>query len=338
MKLKDYILDHRYFILIYVLGWLLLEGILMLFYSPQALLIFSSFVFCMIGLILFFYDYFRKHSFYKQLFDILTPLDKKYLINEMIHRPTFLEGKYFYDSYEQILKSMNDEIHTHQRLSEEFKRYIELWIHEIKIPISTIQLVCFNHPSESTRKIKQQIKTIENDVDQVLYYVRSEVPEKDYHMGHYDLKEIVEESIRQHKDLLILNHMHIEIQVDHQMIQTDKKWLLFMLGQIISNAIKYKKDKNPHLIFTMKTTNNKVELTIEDNGIGISPSDLPRVFEKSFTGENGESRGYSTGMGLYLCKKLCLSLNHHITIESSWHHWTKVKITFYYEEPYVTLQ
>ena len=228
---------------------------------------------------------------------------------------------------------MTDTVEQQIRKNGEFKRYIETWIHEIKIPIASTNLILFNHREDMERRMKEQIRRIESYVEQVLYYLRGEVPEKDYCIGGYGLKEIVQSTVRDNKDSLILNGFSVLVELRDEKVYTDRKWLQFMLGQILSNAVKYAaEDERKIRIFTKKVQSSEnssgeagIWLWIEDNGIGITEKDLPRIFEKSFTGDNGRS---STGMGLYICRRLCEELGHKILAESEPGKYTRIGILF----------
>lgn len=327
MNWLSYAKDHRVHFLLGFLFFLLMEGILFLFHASLVMQIFLFFLLFLMAIFIILYDYFRCREFYLDFEKKLKALEEKYLLLEMITRPSFLEGKLFYDSLQEITKAMNDEIESHIRLNEEFKQYINTWVHEIKLPIATMKLIVHNNKGEFSRKLQTQIKRIDNDVEQVLYYIRSEVPEKDYRIQKYPLKPMIDLVIRENKDSLILEHFSIENKVSTIEVLTDKKWFLFILEQIISNAIKYAKDtKRSILFYTQVLEKDMVKLIIEDHGIGIQKGDLPRIFEKSFTGKNGHNLQYSTGMGLYLCKKMCMELGHSLEAESEYGSYTKISI------------
>ena len=166
------------------------------------------------------------------------------------------------------------------------------------------------------------------DVEQVLYYIRSEVPQNDYSISSCSLREIVEDTVRENKDSLILNQFSVTVDVGEQYVYTDRKWLAFILGQIISNSVKYCREKQRMIrFFTEEDAKGNVILWTEDNGWGVDSADLPRIFEKSFTGKNGR-RLSSTGMGLYICSRLCGELGHRITARSEAGEYTIMGITF----------
>lgn len=203
-----------------------------------------------------------------------------------------------------------------------------MWIHEVKLPIASTTLILHNNKPDANKKIKEQINRIENYLEQVLYFVRSENLEKDYLIRIYNLEEIINKVIRKNKDSLLLKRISIEIGDIDKFILSDSKWLEFIINQIVSNSIKYSKESNVKIKFNSNSTKDFTILEIEDNGIGINEKDINKVFDKSFTGENGRNISNSTGMGLYLVNKLCTKLGHKITIESELDKFTKVSIYF----------
>ena len=158
--------------------------------------------------------------------------------------------------------------------------------------------------------------------------MRSENTEKDFAISEIDLKEVVRNVSIKNKDDLLENNVLFETDLKAKNVNTDKKWLEFILNQIINNSIKYKKDKESIIKIESSETKDKVILKIYDNGIGIPEKDLKRVFEKSFTGTNGRNKAKSTGMGLYIIKNLCNKLGHKIYIESEENKYTKVILEF----------
>ena len=328
MNLKDYIKDKIVYILMYIVLLITILFLLYMFRVPTTLIISVTSVMLVfiIGIIL--YDYFIKMRFYNNFIDNLNQLDKKYLITAIINKPRFIEGQILYDSLYEIDKSMYEEIETYKNSINDFKEYIEMWIHEVKLPIASSTLMLHNKKPDSNKKIKEQINRIENYVEQVLYFVRSENLEKDYLIRTYNLEEIVNKVIRKNKESLLLRRISIEIDDIDKLILSDSKWLEFIINQIVSNSIKYSKTSNSKIKFNSKTKEEFIILQIEDNGIGINEKDINKVFNKSFTGENGRNISSSTGMGLYLVNKLCTKLGHKITIESEVDKFTKVSIYF----------
>ena len=186
-----------------------------------------------------------------------------------------------------------------------------------------------NNKEQFDKKTKLQLKRLENYVDQVLYYARSENAEKDYLIKEIDLSKVIKNVGLKNMDELLENKIDYIVENVKYKVLTDSKWLEFILGQIVNNSIKYKRDiDNSYIKISVKDEDNRTILIIEDNGIGIKDSDLKQVFDKSFTGENGRSISKSTGMGLFIAKNMCEKLGHKIDIESKYNEYTKVLIKF----------
>ena len=329
MKFKKYLLDKIILITISIVGFIITILMLNAFKIQNDLKIAITIIFSMVLLFNILYDYLRKYNFYTKLLKTLDSLDKKYLILEMINKPNFYEGELFYQSLYEINKSMIENVKEYSLNVANFKEYVEMWIHEVKIPISSLTLLNHNHQDQIDRRCVEEIRKLDNYIDQILYYVRSENAEKDYIIKEKDLQETIKNVALKNKDDLLENNIKLEVDINNKKVLTDSKWLEFILNQIINNSIKYKKDNvESYVKISIIEDKEKIYLSIYDNGIGIPPKDISRVFNKSFTGENGRLREKSTGMGLYIAKKLCDKLGHKITIESKLGEYTKVTIMF----------
>ena len=328
MKYRDYLKDNLVGIIIYLSTIILIVLILNAFKMPifVSIICFCIFIICGISIITI--SYIKKNSFYKNYLSNLEKLSKKYLILETIPEPNTYEEKILVNSLYDINKSMIENINEYQRSTIEFKEFVELWIHEVKIPISSLILKCHNNKEKYDKSFLSLIRRLDNQIDEVLYYVRSENTEKDFAIAEVSLKEVIRNVGLKNKDDLLESNIDFITDLKDLKISTDKKWLLFIINQIINNSIKYKKDKDSYIKISAFEQSEKKVLEIYDNGIGIPSKDLKRVFEKSFTGSNGREKVKSTGMGLYIVKKLCDKLGHNIKIESKEKEYTKVIIEF----------
>ena len=274
-------------------------------------------------------EYYNKKTFYNKLEKNLQDLNEKYLISEIIETPNFIEGKILKEVIQDVNKSMIENVNKYKKIQEEYKEYIELWIHEIKIPIATSKMIIENNKSEAGRSIDEELDKVEDYIEQALYYARSNTVEKDYIIGKVELREIVNTAVIKNKNLLITNKVNLDLHGLDRWVYTDSKWMVFILNQIIQNAVKYGRNEDSKLEIFAEEEKEKVILFVKDNGIGIKSSEICRVFEKGFTGENGRIIGKkSTGIGLYLCKKLCEKLEIGLELESEKGVGTKVVITF----------
>lgn len=326
MKLKDYLLDRVIYLFLLIVMILIVLFFLLMFKVSNGLLWSVILVMLLFSILIVGYDYYQKHSFYNTFLIKLEQLDKKCLITELISKPDFLEGKILCNALYEIDKSMYEEIESYQDNLRDYKEYIELWIHEVKLPISSAKLMIHNR-EHNERKLKEQIIRIENYVEQVLYYARLDSSEKDYIIRSCDLGIIIRNVIKRNQDSLLYQKIKVEINQINYIVLSDNKWLEFIINQIVSNGIKYHRCDNCKITFNVIKRNN-IALEIIDNGIGIKISDLSRVFDKSFTGENGHLVSSSTGMGLYIVKRLCDKLGHEIIVESDYDQYTKVIIYF----------
>ena len=229
--------------------------------------------------------------------------------------PEKADEQVFYQILKMAEKSMLERINEVQRERKEYKEYIEQWIHEVKTPITAMKLICENNRSPFTRELMAELENVNRFTEQALYYARSEHTEKDYSVREISLSGVVHSAIADNKYLLRQSNVMITVDEMEHSVYTDDKWVRFILDQIISNAVKYCTDQPTLRFFTVKK-NDKIILSIEDSGIGISQSDLPRIFEKGFTGQNGRTIHSSTGIGLYLCKRLCDKLGIGISADS----------------------
>lgn len=272
--------------------------------------------------------FYYRNRYFKEILLQLESLDKKYLIAEVIQPPELSADRIYYGILKAANKSMMEQVSLSVRERKEYKEYIEQWIHDVKTPIAAMRLICENNKSDITRKLMAELEKISHFTDQALYYARSENVEKDYLIKEVTLSDMVHAAIAENKQLLLQNHTSIQVENCEYTVYTDEKWIGFILNQLIVNAVKYS-NKNSSLVFRARSEQGKVSLFICDNGFGISESDLPRIFDKGFTGENGRTNGKnSTGIGLYLCKRLCDKLGIGISVRSKQDQGTTMELRF----------
>ena len=329
MDFKLFFKEKAITILLLLFGIITIEIFLMAYNVGMFIKIYIPLIIMGLYMISIIIEYFKRKKFYDNLLKMLEELDEKYLITEIIKTPNFLEGQIFKNSLEQIDKSMLENVNKYKYMTEDYKEYIELWIHEIKIPIATSKMVIENNKNAITKSINEELDKVENYIEQALFYARSNTVEKDYYIRKVVLKEIVNESIKKNKSSLIQEKISIDIHDLEIEVNTDNKWIVFILNQIIQNSIKYRKKENSVIEIYANQGKENVILYIKDNGIGIKQGEIKRVFEKGFTGTNGRlSNKKSTGIGLYLCKKLCNKLGIGIELNSVQNEGTEVKLVF----------
>ena len=338
MNPKSYICDKKTDIFLSIFLVLVTVWLLVIFKVNSAVTILIIGLMIVVEIIRFILDYRRRAAFYLSLLTNVERLDQAYLVLETLERPEFLEGRLLYDILYNINKSMVENVNSYSIKNKDFREYIELWIHEVKLPLSSISLKLHNLiDAESKRnsanielykKLQSEVRRIESFVDQVLYYSRSENAEKDYHITETELSKIIHEVAMDNRETIQENGIDLRIEhIENVVLNTDQKWFSFIIGQLISNSIKYKKDVGESYVRIYADTEGYItKISVEDNGIGIPESDRKRVFEKSFTGANGIGHAKSTGMGLYIVKTLCDKLGHRIYVESEFGEWTRFTI------------
>ena len=328
MKFRDYLKDKLLYVILLIACILSVEILLIPIINYVYIKIYVAIVPIVLFLIPFFIEYYKKKEYYSEIKVRVNELEEKYLITELLPKGDFLDAKINKDNILEIGKSMLENVNKYKYLQEDYKEYIELWIHEIKIPIATSKMIVENNKSEVTKSIDEELDKIENYIEQALYYARSNTVEKDYIIKKNNLKDIVSSTILKNKTTLIQNNVKIEMENLEEEVYTDSKWCVFILSQIIQNAIKYSKEQNKEIKLYAENKKENVILYIKDNGIGIDKAEIVRVFEKGFTGTNGRQEKKSTGIGLYLCKKLCDKLCIGLEIASEKEIGTEVKLIF----------
>lgn len=263
-----------------------------------------------------FLTYWKRKRQMQKLLDMAGQLSERYLISEVMELPEQAEDQVYYQLLKMAGKSMLEQIGEVRRERLEYEEYIEQWIHEIKTPITAMKLLCENHRTDWTKELLLELEKTNRFTEQALYYARSEHTEKDYSVREMSLSQVVHQAIADNKYLLLQSGVRLEVEEIENTVYSDEKWVRFILNQLIANAVKYRSGQ-PVLRISARRQQDQVILVVEDNGIGISPADLPRVFEKGFTGQNGRMVQQSTGIGLYLCKRLCDKLGIGIAAESS---------------------
>lgn len=246
-----------------------------------------------------------------------------------------------------IQEYVNQQVREHHLMMEQLldtqkdqKDYLDSWIHEIKVPLAAVDLILnaieFDIPDDKFVLLQNEIQQIDEYVEQILYYSRSDEFVNDYLIQEYSLKKLVQPIIRSQANYFIQKNLQLTLAEEDAKVLTDAKWIEFIFRQLLSNAIKYTPDHGQiHIMIEVKS--GGVALSLKDNGIGIPPEDLGRIFDKGFTGENGrKAQQHSTGLGLYLAKTLAGKLGVRLTAESTMGEGTTMTLFFprldYYHE------
>ncbi|MBD2846720.1 sensor histidine kinase [Paenibacillus sp. IB182496] len=212
-------------------------------------------------------------------------------------------------------------------------QFINQWVHQMKTPLAIVHLIVQREDDARFQAIGDETDRLQKGLDMVLYTARLDAFEQDMHVETLELAELARAAASQQKRLFIRNRVFPSIDVPAGIrVATDEKWLIFALTQLLTNAVKYTpKTKEParRVVYVRGAMEDGgAMLEVRDRGIGIPDSDLPRVFNPYFTGENGRTVQEATGMGLYLVKQICDKLGHRIEIESEVGTGTVVRIRF----------
>lgn len=272
-------------------------------------------------------EYLQKRRFYQELARNLQAIDRKYLLPDTLDEPDFPEGRLCWRALCEAGKSMHDEVAACRRAQEEYREYVETWVHEVKTPIASALLLVENHPGEISRPLTRELRRIDALVEQSMFYARSRQVEKDFLLRRVTLGELVSSVLRRNADLLIESRAAVERENLGLPVAADQKWIDFILTQLVTNAVKYA-GEGLRLRFSGAEEPECVVLTVSDNGPGIPPEDLPRVCDKSFTGQNGRSGSRASGMGLYLCRVLCGKMDVGFSVASPPGGGTSVSLRF----------
>jgi two-component system, OmpR family, sensor histidine kinase YxdK len=270
------------------------------------------------------YRFIAMRSFYERLSNDLRSLDESTqsygysvlgsALTELLHSQ--------YRSYQSLLLAY----HQHQ---EHHLTFTNQWVHHMKTPLAVIDLMTQDEDDPRFDSIREEAERLQRGLNMVLYIARLEAFEKDFHVEPVRLLKAIHDVIQEHKRFFIRNNVYPEISVAQDIVViSDEKWLMFILEQLLTNAVKYSAGVSNKIYLSASIKKDQIELVVADRGIGIPPQDLPRIFEPYFTGENGRLHHGSTGMGLALVHDACQQLKHPIFVESEVGKGTIVHLTF----------
>lgn len=264
-----------------------------------------------------------RYSFYQKI--LQKPVKMEDALQRNGKTPEIVQAdRYMIDLY----KLYQQEVHALYSSQNRHLQFMNQWVHQMKTPVSVLELML--QGDELDRKsIQEEVDRMKRQLEIVLVNARLDTFESDMQIEMVPLKEIVTEVISENKRLFITNHVFPSVSIEEGiMVPTDRKWILFAINQLITNAIKYTFEENKKIYLTADMTEDGVLFSVRDEGIGIPASDLKRVTDAFFTGENGRKTGESTGMGLYLTNEICEKLGHDLSISSEVGVGTTVSILF----------
>ena len=272
-------------------------------------------------------DFFRQRARLRELESILSGLDQKYLFAECVPPARGLYESRLLGLTRRAGRAMAGAVSDARAAQREYREYVEGWVHEIKTPITAARLICRKLDGDTRRRLVCELDQVQAHVERALFYARAESPERDCVIRQTQLSQLVAQAVGEHRALLIQSGVRVETDGLDCSVYTDGKWAAFVLGQLLQNAARYR-GPEPVVTISARPLGRQVRLTVVDNGVGIPAHELPRVFDRGFTGSNGRARGGSTGIGLYLCKKLAGFLELGLEISSEEGAGTVVTLTF----------
>ena len=278
-----------------------------LYNAPADAVVYGALITAVIGLAAAVVDYMgyrRRHKRMRELADEITiTLENLPIARDRTER-----------DYEQlIVKLFEDRRELENSIKQketDMTEYNTMWVHQIKTPIAAMRLTLQGMDTAEARELSEELQRIEQYVEMVLCYLRLDSDSTDYLIRRCDLDEIARQAVRKYSPQFIRRKLRLDYEPLNYSVLTDDKWLLFVIEQVISNALKYTRSG------TVRIYLDGEELCVRDTGIGIAQEDLPRIFEKGYTGCNGRTDKKASGIGLYLCRRICTALGHDIIARS----------------------
>lgn len=259
-------------------------------------------------------------------------------LNLYLQHPVTGEQKVIHELLNRQYHAFMNELLMMRKQREQHVHFTNQWVHHMKTPVSVLHLITQQPPTpmskteteELLQSVQEETERLTRGLELMLSTARLDKFEMDLNVSQLSLSHVVRQVLNQHKKLLIRQHIFPKIVGDDVMVESDSKWLAFILTQLVTNAIKYSREKegSKTLLFTIEKKGNSVLLHVKDEGIGIAEQDIPRIFDPFFTGENGRREGDATGMGLYLVRQVCGRLGHAIQVSSVLHEGTEFTLTF----------
>jgi signal transduction histidine kinase len=333
MRFFEYLLDRKYTMLFYLFLMSFVTAVIALDPGQQVgmdNIIYINGVALLFFILYLLGGYWFKRQFYRQVQQILEENP-----GEIIYALP-AAGSYEQRLYWQLLQKIYvEQKNNMDKLNEQRKEnleFINTWVHEIKTPLATSHLLIENNrgrygDDELLDNLEEEVNRMDGLVEQVLYHARMDDFSRDYLIQEYELKPLINEVVKRHARLFISKKIGIKIDELKLNVLTDRKWLMFILSQVLGNSLKYTSAGGEIHIYAEEDVKEK-RLVIADNGVGIKAEDRERVFDRGFTGYNGRMFSKSTGMGLYLARSLSRKLGHEMSVESEFGQYTRVFLHF----------
>lgn len=315
----QYLWDHKYIILLEVLFAGIFAGIFYLYHLPLAAVLYPTTLCAILGLLFAAVSVRKAYVRHRRMEEMQYVTEES--LSELCAENQSIKDK----DYQRLIRGlcqerqkMQDETTAARR---EMLQYFTLWVHQIKTPIASMRLQLGAEDSGMARQLRSELLRIEQYVEMVLTYLKMGAESTDYVFREVRLGKMIRDSIRKFRGDFIIKRLRLVYEPIEETVLSDEKWLSFVIEQVLSNALKYTKEGSVRIYMEEPAT-----LCIADTGIGIAPEDIPRIFEKGFTGGNGREDKRASGIGLYLCREICRRLGHRISISSVVDEGTTVRI------------
>ncbi len=329
MSIFEYIKDKRYFITFYLIIMSLISLIMFVSDNHPGNILYINITCFLFTILYIMIGYYYRRKFYLELIALIESGQEE--ITPLMPEAQTYQQRLFLNLFKKINKDYATQLQTLNDEKRDQQDFIMSWIHEVKLPIAASRLLMENSEGKSVDllvdKFEDELGKIDDYVEQALYYSRIDSFAKDYFITEVNVNQIIKNSVKKYAKIFINKGIQFIMEDDEQFVQSDSKWLGFVIDQIMANSLKYTNEGGKISIHFEEDSKEK-RLLIQDNGIGIKLEDINRVFEKGFTGSIGRSHAKSTGMGLYLAKQLSTKLGHGILIESEEGVFTKIIIQF----------
>lgn len=313
-----YLRAHSFTAALFLIFSLIFSWIFFLYHIPVEAVIYPALVCMAVGGVCLLISAVRAYECHERLLFLQNMIEEMSLELPEPHYPLDRD-------YQELIRGLLERQHSWstgaaQRYGD-MVEYYTMWVHQIKTPIAAMRLRLQNEDSDLSRELREELTRIEQYVEMVLVYLRLEEGGSDYVIRETDLDDILRPSVKKFATQFIRKKVNLIYEPLGVTVLTDEKWLAFCIEQVISNAVKYTASGSISIYLKEPRT-----LCIQDTGIGIAPEDLPRVCEKGYTGYNGRTDKRASGIGLYLCKRICGRLGHRISISSQVGKGTLVEI------------
>lgn len=322
----QYLWDHKYIILLKILSAGIFAGVFYLYHLPLMAVLYPAALSALLWLLFAGAAVWKAYRQHRRLEEMQYVSEES--LRELCEENRGLKDK----DYQRIIVNLCRE---RQRMQDEAAQarddafqYYTLWVHQIKTPIASMGLQLGTEDSALARRLRSELLHIEQYVEMVLTYLKMGSESTDYVFREVSLDKMIREAIRKFRGDFIIKKLRLVYEPVEKTVVSDEKWLSFVVEQILSNALKYTREGSVRIYMESPET-----LCIADTGIGIAPENIPRIFEKGFTGGNGRGDKRASGIGLYLCREICRRLGHRIAISSVVDEGTTVRIDLAPQSP-----